>query len=185
MLTSLKFQNLRFYPHSWTLQREFSFRENVSSATAVARQQKSSQMNANSIRCVTIAGVCKRQNGSPVGSFPSGKLFARKDTRRKFSCTDGKYISRNSYRIYKVSTMWLDAILVKRTSSAFSPDFRVVSSTCITTKLEKSVRNWRKIDRNRESWELLLGNYRNYWWQKLNSTQSTDEQWIYVKSRLT
>lgn len=34
----------------------------------VARQQKSSQMNANSIRCVTIAGVCKRQNGSPPPS---------------------------------------------------------------------------------------------------------------------
>lgn len=46
----------------------------IYSRPTVARRQKSSQTNANCIRCVAIAGVCKRQNSSRR-KFSARKTF--------------------------------------------------------------------------------------------------------------
>lgn len=125
----------------------------------------------NCIRCVVIAGVCKCQNSS-CQKFSARKLFVWGNTLEKFDVAT-KMHQWKCYRIYEVSTMWPDAILVKTflvTSSLF-PDFRFFS-----LHNDGAGKTTRKIGRRSITIDgakyYPRGNYRNSWQQKLNSTPS-------------
>lgn len=74
-----------------------------------------------------------------IRSFPRGNFSLERILREKF-CVATRMHRWECYRIYEVSTMWPDAILLKillLIPLSFFPDFRAGSLSCITMKLEK------------------------------------------------
>lgn len=118
------------------LSRHFNFREFPSKTyfrLALACQRKSSQMNANCIRCVAIAGVCKRQNCN-CQKFSARKLFMLRE-----SFVQREYIGRNvaeSMKSRQCMTYYFHKDLSCNPIPIF-PDFRIFPFSCIIIKFQK------------------------------------------------